>query len=195
MLIAGINGSPNKNGNTKFLMKSVMDELKKKGVETVIIDIMDIITEPKVPFCVVCSNPCDGRCYKGTKLEKAYEIMTKADGILFGSPVYFGSMTAQLKALFDKTRKLRTEKALYNKPGAVLTVGAAKFGGQETTIKAVHDCMLVNGMVIVGDGYIDKDAGHHGVCAVRPAEDDEFAANRIKILADRMYEMCNIMSK
>jgi len=45
-------------------------------------------------------------------LEEAYEILKKADAIVMGSPVYFGSVSAQLKAFFDKTRKLRSEKAL-----------------------------------------------------------------------------------
>jgi len=40
-----------------------------------------------------------------------------------GSPVYFGSVSAQLKAFFDKTRKLRSEKALYNKFACGVTVG------------------------------------------------------------------------
>jgi len=195
MLIVGINGSPNKNGSTKYMLETALNELKEKGAETHLIDIMDIITEPENPFCTVCSNPCDGRCYKDTKLETAYDTMKKADGILFGSPVYFGSMTAQLKALFDKTRKLRSEKAFYNTVGAALTVGAAEFGGQETTIKAIHDSMMVNGMIIVGDGYIDNDCGHHGVCAVRPARGDKFANKRIKILSSRMFEVCNKMMK
>ena len=47
------------------------------------------------------------------------------------------------ESFFDKTRKLRGEKALYNKVGAGITVGASKYGGQETTIKALHDIMLV----------------------------------------------------
>ena len=50
--------------------------------------------------------------------------------------------------------------------------------------------MLVNGMIIVGDGYIDDDCGHHGVCAMRPARDDENAVKRAVISAKRMVEVC-----
>ena len=43
-----------------------------------------------------------------------------------------------------------------------------RFGGQETTIKAIHDLMLVQGLIIVGDGHRDFDSGHQGACAQRP---------------------------
>jgi len=75
-----------------------------------VLEVGELLNSVKNPFCVVCSNPCSGICYKGTKLEEAYEILKKADAIVMGSPVYFGSVSAQLKAFFDKTRKLRSEK-------------------------------------------------------------------------------------
>ena len=59
---------------------------------------------------------------KGTKLEEAYETLKRADAIVMGSPVYFGSVSAQLKAFFDKTKKLRGEKAFCNKIACRVTV-------------------------------------------------------------------------
>ncbi|TYQ15458.1 UNVERIFIED_CONTAM: multimeric flavodoxin WrbA [Acetivibrio alkalicellulosi] len=194
MLIIGLNGSPNKNGNTVFLINSVFDKLKELGAETKIFHIQELLDSAKHNFCIACSNPCSGVCFKNTKLDDAYEELKKADGILFGSPSYFGTVTAQLKAFFDKTRMLRSEKALYNKVAAAVSVGGSKYGGQETTIKALHDIMLVQGMIIVGDGYNEDDCGHHGVCAHRPAEKDDYAIKRANILAKRMFEVCSKMS-
>ena len=191
MKIIGLNGSPNKDGNTKYLLNNVMGNLKILGAETQIIDVGEVLKDQKIPFCTVCSNPCTGMCYKGTALEEAYKLITKADGVVFGSPVYFGTVSAQLKAFIDKARKLRGDKGLYNKVGAGVTVGAAKYGGQETTIKAIHDMMLVQGMIIVGDGYIENDCGHHGVCAQKSASEDDFSKVRSEILAKRIYEVCN----
>ena len=70
-------------------------------------------------------------------------------------------------------------------------MGSSRYGGQETTIKALHDIMLVHGMIIVGDGYFEKDCGHHGVCAQKPALADDNALNRAEILGKRMVEVCN----
>lgn len=190
MLIIGLNGSPNKKGNTKFLLTKVMESAEAMGARTKIVEVAEVLSDLKNPFCTACSTPCLGACYKGTKLEQLFDLMQKADGIVFGSPVYFGSVSAQLKAIFDKSRKMRTEKAFYNKYAAAVTSGSSRFGGQETTIKAMHDIMLVQGMIIVGDGYIDDDCGHHGVCAQKPAELDTVAIKRAEILGKRMAELC-----
>ena len=189
MLIIGLNGSPNKNGNTKYLLNRILDKCKDSA-ETVMIDIAEVLSTQRNNFCVVCSNPCAGICYSGTKLEEVYELLKKADGIIFGSPVYFGTVSAQIKAFFDKSRRLRGQKGLYNVVAAGVTSGASQYGGQETTLKALHDIMLVQGMIIVGDGYIDDDCGHHGVCSRKPSEEDEFAIKRADILAKRLLEVC-----
>ena len=190
MLIIGLNGSPNRNGNTKFLINAVLEKAKSLGAQTSILEVPELVNSAKHGFCTACSTPCSGVCYNGTKLEEAFEAIRRADGIVLGSPVYFGSVSAQLKAFFDKTRKLRGEKGLYNKVAAGVTVGTSKYGGQETTMKALHDIMLVQGMIIVGDGYIDDDCGHHGVCAHRPAKDDDYAIKRAEIVAKRLVEVC-----
>jgi multimeric flavodoxin WrbA len=109
--------------------------------------------------------------------------------VLLGSPVYFGTVSAQLKAFWDKSRILRKEKALLNVAGAAVAVGAARFGGQETTLKALFDMMLVQGMMVVGDGYSDADCGHHGGCGQAPASEDEFAIRRVRITGQRLAEV------
>lgn len=190
MLILGLNGSPNKNGNTKYLLENVLGNVGKLGADTAIIEVGEIISHSKHGFCTLCSKPCEGTCYKGTPLEDAFNLMKKADGIFFASPVYFGTMSGQLKAMFDKSIKLRREKAFYNKVASAIAIGASRHGGQETTIKALHDIMLVHGMIIVGDGYIEDDCGHHGVCGHAPAEKDQFALKRSEILSKRMIEVC-----
>lgn len=190
MLIIGLNGSPNKNGNTHFLLNRVISTANSLGAETHILHLDSLIKSAKHPFCSVCSTPCSAVCYKGTKMEEAFELLKKADGIVLGSPTYFGSMSAQLKAFFDKTRLLRRDRALYNKVAAGVTVGGMKYGGQEATMKALHDIMLVQGMIIVGDGFGENDCGHHGVVGQRPAQEDDFALARTELLGKRLVEVC-----
>lgn len=191
MLIVAINGSPDPDGNTAFLLKRTLAAAENHGAQTQLIHAAAKVSSVDgTPFCTVCSNPCDGRCYRDTPLEAAYDLLAKADGVLLGSPVYFGTVTAQLKAFFDKTRRLRKQFGLYNKVGAGVTVAASPYGGQETTIRALHDIMLVHGMMIVGDGFTDGDCGHHGVCAHRPASADNNAIKRAELLAARMTQVC-----
>ncbi len=190
MRIVGLNGSPNREGNTAFLINNILEKAEALGCSTEIIHAGDAVLSCKKPFCTACSNPCSGICFKGSELEKAFELISKANGILIGSPVYFGTVSAQLKAFFDKSRSMRSGKTWINKVAAGVTVGASKYGGQETTMKALHDIMLVHGMTIVGDGHTEYDAGHHGVCAQRPSRDDQFALARAGILVERMVEAC-----
>ncbi len=193
MLIVGLNGSPHKEGNTKFLLNAVLNKAQSQGAETMIIEVFDVLKTAKNNFCHVCSNPCSGKCYQGTELEKTFELLKKADGVVFGSPVYFGTVSAQLKAFFDMSRKLRGEKGLYNTVAAGVTVGNSKFGGQETTLRALHDIMLVHGMIIVGDGYYENDCGHYGVCSQKPSDQDSSALQRAEIVGKRLIEVCTAM--
>lgn len=194
MLIIGINGSPNKDGNTAYLLKVALKEAKRKGATTKVIQVMEALKGQKRPYCEACSSPCNKSCFENTSLEKAYELLRKADGILLGSPVYFGTVSAQLKAFWDKTRSLRSEKALVGKPGGAIAVGASRFGGQETTIRTLHDIMLIQGMSVVGDGTAEDDAGHQGVCGQKPVNEDTEAIKRAKILGRRIFaEGCRLV--
>ncbi len=189
MFIVGINGSPNHDGNTVFLLKEALAAAHKSGAKTELLHVAEILQGVEPPFCEICSSPCDGVCGEGNKLGEASDLLRGVDGIIIGSPVYFGTLSGQLKAFWDKTRVLRREKALLNVVGGAIAVGGARFGGQETTLKAIHDMMLVQGMIIVGDGCQDFDCGHQGACAQRPAEKDENGRRRAHILGQHVFEV------
>ncbi len=181
MYILAINGSPNSDGNTSFLLKEVLSHCT--GAECELINLQEIMMSTKTPFCVSCSNPCNKSCYRGTALDEVFSKVKKADFVIFGSPVYFGSMSAQLKSFFDKTRAIRGEKAWLGKPMAAVSVGATKYGGQERTIDHIHACALVHGMQVIGNGS-SIGMGHFGVSAHRPASEDEYAIKQCESLAN-----------
>jgi len=189
MLIVAINGSPNPEGNTAYMLRAALEEVNAAGAEGRLIQLSEILARVKVPYCLACSNPCEGKCFRGTALDEAYGLLRRCDGIIMGSPVYFCTVSAQLKAFWDKTRALRKDKALLNVPGGALSVGAARFGGQETTLRAMQDMMLCQGMIIVGDGHMDNDAGHLGASAQRMARDDQDGTARSRMLARRVLEV------
>ncbi len=187
--IVGINGSPQREGDTAAMLRVALEVAREIGAETELLHVVDAIADQKRPFCVNCTVPCSGVCLKNTKLGEAFDKMRRADGLIIGSPVYFGTVSGQLKSFFDKSRMVRTEKGLLNVVGAGLTVGAARFGGQETTLRAIHDIMLVHGMMVVGDGYLMDDCGHHGGCAQRPALNDQFGLARTRVVAKRIVQV------
>ncbi len=188
MLVLGLNGSPHKEGNVSFLLDIVLKAASEKGAEVEMVHVHEVMKEQEKPYCDACSSPCNKSCFKGTWLEEIFEKMSSADGLIIGSPVYFGTVSAQLKAFWDKTRALRSERALIGKVGAAVAVGASRFGGQETTLRTIHDMMLIQGMSIVAEGTRETDAGHQGVCGVKPTQKDLFAQERARILGWRIVE-------
>lgn len=182
-----INGSPRKK-NTRRILTDIADILETNGITTEIVDIMGAF-KGTTPFCVVCSQPCNTSCYKDSALAELYIKMEKANFIVIGSPVYFGSVTAQLKAVFDKSRALRGKKALVGKKGMAVTVGGSKYGGQESAARAIHDMMLVQGMTIVGCGSIEVDAGHQSICW--DGVDEEYLKYRVESAANRIIDELN----
>ena len=189
MKFVAINGSPFPDGNTAFLLQKGLQQIEQLGGEAEMIHALAVLKSMPVPFCTSCMTPCTGACAKGTLMEKALNSLREADGLLVGSPVYFGTVSGELKAFWDKMRCLRGEKALLDVPGGAVAVGASRFGGQEGTLRSIQDMMLVQGMTIIGDGQGEADCGHYGVAAQRPAREDESAQERMLIMARRLFEV------
>ncbi len=94
--------------------------------------------------------------------EVTKEDFLAADGIVAGSPVYFGSMAAALKAVFDEFVGVRRQ--MENKIGAAFATSGDPSGGKETTMLAIIQAFLIYGMVIVGDPL--SATGHYGTACV-----------------------------
>ncbi|MEM3458740.1 MAG: NAD(P)H-dependent oxidoreductase [Candidatus Bathyarchaeia archaeon] len=95
------------------------------------------------------------------KADKAtVEDLLGADGIVMGSPTYYGLMSAKLKALFDESVKVHGK--LEGKVGAAFTSSGGTATGAETTILSILQVMLVHGMIVQGRAN-DK---HYGAAAV-----------------------------
>ncbi|MCK4576228.1 NAD(P)H-dependent oxidoreductase [candidate division WOR-3 bacterium] len=109
----------------------------------------------------------DVKCLLKPAVEVTKDDFLSSDGIIAGSPVYFGTMAAELKEVFDKYVGVR--RKMENKVGAAFATSGDATGGKETTIFSILQAMLIYGMIIVGD---PMDAtGHYGVaCAGAPDE-------------------------
>ncbi len=99
--------------------------------------------------------------------EVTKEDFLACNAIIAGSPVYFGSMAAPMKELFDKMVVVR--KDMGDKVGAAFATSGDQSGGKETTIMSILQALLIFGMIIVGDPL--DASGHYGVaCTGSPDE-------------------------
>ncbi|MFP4199789.1 MAG: flavodoxin family protein [Clostridia bacterium] len=180
-----LNGSPRTDGSSAAMLDLLEDLLQERGFVVEGYSALELLREMDEPFCTHCSSVCDGRCYDGTAVEEFYRQLPQVDCLVLASPVYFGTVSAEIKALWDFGRKIRSERGLLYTVGAALAVGGGRFGGQETTIRALHDMMLIQGMIVVGDSSGDG-IGHQGVAAQSRAAGEAAVADRLKILADAL---------
>ena len=90
------------------------------------------------------------------------EDFLRADGIIAGSPVYFGTMAAELKKVFDSHVEVRAQ--MEGKVGAAFATSHDPSGGKETTILSILQAMLIYGMVVAGDPL--EATGHYGTACV-----------------------------
>lgn len=100
MLVLGISGSPRGlQSTTRVLVERVLQGAKESGAEVEFVDICAV----NVAFCTGC-GACHvtGKCPLKDDFGPVREKMLAADGIVLGSPLYFNSVTAQLKAAIDR---------------------------------------------------------------------------------------------
>ncbi len=118
----------------------------------------------------------DVKCVLKPVSEITKDDFLLSDGIIAGSPVYFGTMAAEMKAVFDKFVGIRQQMG--DKVGAAFATSADQSGGKETTIISIIQAMLIYGMIITGDPL--DATGHYGVSCVG-APDEQTAMNAKKL--------------
>jgi len=132
MLVLGLQGSPRKKGNTRFILDQFLEASRDLGARTVTVDAdkRDILPCRELTAC-----ERKGFCpLKDDMKEDVYSLITEADVIVVATPVFFYNMTAQLKALIDRcqvfwARKYRfklKEPGISQRRGFLLSVGASQ---------------------------------------------------------------------
>ena len=126
-------------------------------------------------------------CVVKSVAEVGMEDLFAADGIIAGSPSYYGVMASELKVVFD--RIFNNRPRMTDKVGAAFSTAGHPTGGIETTMISILQSMLVAGMIVLSDP--PKAGGHFGVgCAGKPDERVEgwgrFHGERVARLVKRL---------
>ena len=165
MKVVAFNGSPRKDGNTTILIKHVLRELEKEGIETELVQ----LSAKEIHGCIAC-HKCfenkDQRCAVKTDAANEYiEKMVAAHGIILGSPVYFMDVTPEMKALIDRAGfvSLANGRMLKNKVGGA--IAALRRAGGMHAIDSMNHFLLSQEIFIVGrvigvgreKGEVEKD--------------------------------------
>jgi multimeric flavodoxin WrbA len=185
MRIVGVNGSPRKKGNTQALLKVAMESS----------GIVDMKLIHLVDYKIL---PCDGcgTCWETKKcpidddLEIVLDELVSSDAIILGSPVYYGTPSAQMKAFIDRSGELLGARGfpLKGKIGGALSV--ARRWGHITTWTALLLYLLDMRLIVPGTGWCSATAQ-------KPNQvmKDKEGVERAKELGESMGKICKILFK
>ncbi|MFZ2089807.1 MAG: flavodoxin family protein [Desulfobaccales bacterium] len=151
MKVIAICGSPRAKGNTYHLLQEALRVLKDQGIYTEYISLHDKDIRPCLA-CEKCSKD-KNRCAQEDDFNALYEVMGQADGLIVGSPVYFGSATPNLMALLDRAGYVarKGDNIFDRKVGSPITV--ARRAGVNFTYAQLLYFYMIMGMVVPGSTY------------------------------------------
>ena len=173
MKVLGIVCSPRKGGNTEILVEAALAAAREAGAET---DIF-LVAGKTIGGCQACHN-CHkhGVCKLNDDMQALYPKMEAADAFVFGSPVYFHGVTAQAKAVIDRTFYFLKGRRLKGKIFAPVLALRRVGGGQTRSYLhgyAVAQAMIpVNGAIGYGrepGDVTNADGGGIGISAMDEA--------------------------
>ncbi|HID75348.1 MAG TPA: flavodoxin family protein [Planctomycetaceae bacterium] len=182
MKVLGISGSPRRGGNTDTLVELALEVLAGEGIGTEFLSLADRPVKP----CMAC-----GGCFRSEEIrcvqeDPAFEGMVErfmeADGVLVGSPVYFGSATPQTMALLDRVGYVSRAHGnfLRRKVGAAIVV--ARRAGQNFTFAQLNYFFLIAEMIVPGSTYWNVAFGREK----GEVRGDEEGLKTIRTLAENM---------
>ena len=150
MKVIGIVGSPRKNGNTEMLTAHTLRAIAEEGLDTELIPLAGLDIRP-CNACMVCRE--EEQCPIEDDLFPIYLKMKEADGIILASPVYFGSATALIKALLERTGYIARNNGepFSRKVGGPLVVG--RRAGHIFALAQLTFWFQILGLVVPGSTY------------------------------------------
>jgi len=176
--VIGIVGSPRHVGNTRYLVNEALETLKQEGIDVELIPLDDKRISP----CEAC-EACEAllNCKIEDDFQEIFEKMKAADGIIVGSPVYFGSASPLVMALLDRAGYVGMKtRAFERKAGAAIVV--ARRAGANFTFAQLNYFFFINGMIVPGSTYWNVGYGRE----IEEVKDDEEAIRTVRNLAKNM---------
>lgn len=148
-----------RSGNTRKMASFIKNGVENEGIEVNLKDVVKINAKELLDY----------------------------EGIIIGSPTYYGSMAAEIKKLFDDS--VSVHGRLEGKVGAAFSSSANIGGGNETTITDILNAMLIHGMIIQGNWQGD----HYGPVSI--GSPDERVEKQCKILGQRIAKLVKKLYK
>lgn len=173
-LVLGIAGSPRRNGNSDRMLEAALAGARGTGASTRTLVAARLGINP-CRGCNSCST--DGVCIQRDGAELLYEAIDSADAIIVASPVYFATVPAVLKIVYDRMQPYWARTHVLGhprpprRPGAILLVRAGGdpfgFDAAEATTRSV---LAVLGIDVLGEVRVAGVDAPEDLSATHPDE-------------------------
>lgn len=164
MKVMLFNGSPNMHGCTYTALHEIEETLQKNGIETEIFQ----VGSKSVRGCIGCGKCREsGKCIFDDIVNEAIDKIKDADGVIFGSPVYYASANGTMISFLDRLFYAASQHLAY-KPGAVVV--SARRAGTTATYDELNKYLGISNMLIVPAPYWNMV---HGNTAEEVKQDKE----------------------
>jgi len=135
-----LSGSPRKGGTTDKLVTAFQEGAEASGKSVTLYRTADL-TIAGCLGCRCCTND-GGKCVQTDDMTAVLDAFRKADAVVFASPIYYFTVSAQLKLAIDRTYAVPSDKTQIKKSALLLTCGDTSGGAAEGAV-VMYKRMLV----------------------------------------------------
>ena len=159
-----LNGSPRTKGCTAEALSEMISVFRKEGIETKLVQ----VGSKSIRGCVACGGCArTGKCVYNDLVNEVAEEFEKADGLVIGSPVYYGSPNGTLLSFLDRLfYSTRFSKQM--KVGAAVV--SCRRGGNTASFDVLNKYFTISGMPVASRTYWNQV---HGFRAEDVRKDEE----------------------
>lgn len=194
-IILGISGSPRKQA-TEHVLTEALNTMEEKGYETELFTVRGKDIGP-------CRN-CDyclrkKECLLKDDMYQLYPLFKDVKGIIMATPIYNGGVSAQIKAVMDRTRAAAAVDIdfLKHRVGMAIAVGGDRVGGQELAIQQIMTFYILNGAIPVSGGPFGSNLGANfwSKDTLKGVKEDEEGFRSLKKTLTRFNEFLEIYQR
>lgn len=182
MKVLGVNGSPRKQGNTSHMIQEVFKVLEEEGIVTELFQLGGNLIRG-CTGCRTCFERQNQKCvFDDDVMNSCIAKMIEADGIILGSPTYFADLTAEMKALIDRSGYVGLSNGGLFRRKVGAAVVAVRRAGAVHVFDSINHFFQISQMVIPGSCYwnlgVARDLGEF--------ERDEEGVRTMQVLGQNM---------
>ena len=147
MKVLLVNGSPKADGCVGRALQEMVSVFQEEGVETTVLH----VGNKDIRGCIACGRCGElGKCVFDDAVNEAAKLFEEADGVVFGSPVYYGSVNGTMLSFLDRLF-YSTPFSKRMKVGAAVT--SCRRGGNTATFDILNKYFTISEMPVASSHY------------------------------------------